>query len=246
LKAKNVEGITCDTKNGYITFSSYATHKLYESSIRKIQKNILDKCNLRDITYIVLVGGFGSSFILQNNIKEYINAHAPNSVLFVPAEPELAVVTGAVSFGFNKTLISSRLMRKTYGVLRNERHNPDVHRLNRKIEIQKGRSITEGIFQVVVKKYENIMIGRTEKLRLAASYEGQKEMEIEICTTDDTSGKILYDDSPELKKEGEIKIQLTGQWVTIQFYFGGTEIRVTAIDESSGREAHVVLDFLLN
>lgn len=70
-----------------------------------------------------MVGGFSESVILQEAVKNVF----PGRNVIIPAEPGLVVVKGAVAFGHDPSLISSRISKYTYGTNIIEDFRADEH-----------------------------------------------------------------------------------------------------------------------
>ena len=67
---------------------------------------------VRDVSTILMVGGFSESDILQCRVKHTF----PNMKVIIPNEAGLAVLKGAVIYGHEPETITSRICRYTYGV----------------------------------------------------------------------------------------------------------------------------------
>lgn len=74
------------------------------------------------VKYIFLVGGFAESQILQEAIKTRFSS--ANRHVIVPVRPGLAVLRGAVQFGQNQDVFSTRVARFTYGIRCSEEYDP--------------------------------------------------------------------------------------------------------------------------
>lgn len=96
--------------------------------------NELFQCpKFKDVNKILMVGGFSESNILQDTIR---NAF-PNCQVIIPEEPGLAVLRGAVMFGFYPEAINSRVAKNTYGVDMGAKYDPAIHDESKKEVIDK-------------------------------------------------------------------------------------------------------------
>ena len=97
--------------------------------INKVIKNIINKSKNK-IDSIIFVGGYCSNDILIHLIKKDLKTYT----FLQPSKPCLAIMEGAVLFGINPNIISTRIARYTIGT--------DV-RLpwNEKIHSKKGRKV---------------------------------------------------------------------------------------------------------
>ena len=68
--------------------------------------------------------------------------------MLVPAEAQLAIVKGAVYYGYNQMAIISRIMDKTYGTDTMRRFNPDIHEEKRKKKLGGGVAWCDDLFRV--------------------------------------------------------------------------------------------------
>lgn len=68
----------------------------------------------KKVSCIFLVGGFGSSNYLFQRVQEVFSTRV-KQILCPPRAP-MAVVRGAVYFGLNPRVITSRVSRRTYGI----------------------------------------------------------------------------------------------------------------------------------
>jgi hypothetical protein len=85
-------------QNGCIVINNL--HLLFEPTIAKIKAQItelLKDPRVEGLSYVMLVGEFGESPILQEAINDVI---PDRSQLVIPSEPQVSVLTGAVYYGF--------------------------------------------------------------------------------------------------------------------------------------------------
>ncbi|PKC02910.1 actin-like ATPase domain-containing protein [Rhizophagus irregularis] len=67
----------------------------------------------RDISLMLLVGGFSESEYLQDRIRGEFSSEVPN--ISVPKNPVTSVMKGAVKFGLSEEVVESRVLNWTYG-----------------------------------------------------------------------------------------------------------------------------------
>ncbi|XP_060603716.1 heat shock 70 kDa protein 12B-like [Ruditapes philippinarum] len=75
-------------------------------------KHLLVERKMKYVQRILLVGGFGECQLVHEEMKRNI----PNKTIIIPNEAGLAVLKGAVRFGHMPNVVSSRVMKYTYGV----------------------------------------------------------------------------------------------------------------------------------
>ena len=70
--------------------------------------------SLRDLSWIVVAGGFARCPILIDRLRE--NFNSTTAKIAVSQHPDLAIVKGAAAFGARKSIFKSRKARYTYGI----------------------------------------------------------------------------------------------------------------------------------
>lgn len=206
---------------------------------------LLCKPALSNLSHLFLVGGFAESAILQDGMKK---AYSSRCKILTPRNAGIAVVQGATMFGKKPSVVSSRKMASTYGFAVSHPFDPDKHPVNKK-KFYDGVAFCSDIFDVVVKDDESIKTGEKKQFirtplwkdqtRLRFSFFGSSDPNVGY-TTDPCVGPLIGEmvvDSPDTTKGTDRKIKLI-------LHFGGTEIKATAVDETSGNTAVVYLDFL--
>jgi len=111
--------------------------------IIELISDVLKKTKGSNLKMIVLVGGFSSCKIIQDNIKSVF----PNYRVIVPEDTELAVLKGAVLFGHKPDYIAARIARYTYGVGGRIDFNPDIHEPGRCVVVN-GKKKCENTFSI--------------------------------------------------------------------------------------------------
>jgi len=112
-------------------------------------QGVLDSERVGRLDYIVLVGGFSESSLLQNVVRSRFET-ATRKVIS-PLRPGQAVVVGAALFGLQPHTISSRVMRWSYAYLGAEAFNPEVHDERHAFTTGEGRKLVNILFPLVTK-----------------------------------------------------------------------------------------------
>ena len=232
----------------FLCLGPSAMMQLFQPVINGIVSHIaglLCKPALSSLSHLFLVGGFAESAILQDEMKK---AYSSRYKILTPRNAGIAVVQGATMFGKKPSIVNSRKMASTYGHRINKRFDPDKHPANKKT-FYDGVAFCKDIFSVVVKEDESIKTGEKKQFSLAPVYKDQTRVGFSFFgssnpnveyTTDPGVGSILGEmtvDSPDTTKGIDRSIKLI-------LHFGGTEIKATAVDDTSGNTAVVYLDFL--
>ena len=152
-------------------------------------------------------------------------------------------------FGQKPNIIDSRVMSTTYGFGTNHCFDNEVHPIEKR-HVVEGVAWCKDCFVVMVKENEIVQVG--EK-RSFPNYKPLEKSQTEVAfkfynsgnpeakyTTDavvgSSIGKVIVQ-SPDVSRGTDRKID-------VFMTFGGTEIKVTAIDRTSGKTATAYLDFL--
>ena len=232
----------------FLCLGPSAMMQLFQPVINGIVSHIaglLCKPALSSLSHLFLVGGFAESAILQDEMKK---AYSSRYKILTPRNAGIVVVQGATMFGKKPSIVNSRKMASTYGFRASSRFDPDKHPANKKT-FYDGVAFCKGIFSVVVKEDESIKTGEKKQFSLFPVYKDQTRIGFSFFsssnpnveyTTDPGVGSILGEmtvDSPDTTKGTDRPIKLI-------LHFGGTEIKATAVDDTSGNTAVVYLDFL--
>lgn len=112
-------------KSNYLKISLISFKRFFlpacDGTIKHI-KELFQSPKVKDVNKILMVGGFSESYILQEAIR---NAF-PDCQVIVPIEAGVAVLRGAVLFGFSPNTVNTRIAKHTYGVDMNAIFNPKI------------------------------------------------------------------------------------------------------------------------
>ncbi|KAH3818541.1 hypothetical protein DPMN_120262 [Dreissena polymorpha] len=191
------------------------------------------------IAYIVMVGGFSESTLLQKRVKEAF----PGIQVIIPADAGLAVLKGAVMFGHNKRCIISRIARFTYGVQCQTPFDESVHPTN---SLRIGRNNRRWAVRSFSKHVE---VGQEIPVNQAASQHHyltrSAQSTISIFASHDKNPLFVDDQGNFLIGEFVVDTENedSGVYVpyAVEMYFGGTEIQVKAL-LSNGKETEATFN----
>lgn len=201
-------------------------------NITSLIQSVLDSDALIDVSQILLVGGFSECLLIQDAIKTKF----PNKKVIIPEEAGLSVLKGAVLFGHRPFYIESRKMKYTYGIELKDHFDSSEHDRKRLVMID-GIEYCDKIFEKLVTINETVPVGST----INRSYSATGT----TTETDEFSFFISTDEDPQYTDEdscshlGTLTIPLSdpcegGRPIAAMFYFGGTEIALTATEVNSG------------
>ncbi|XP_052780460.1 heat shock 70 kDa protein 12A-like [Mya arenaria] len=204
-------------------------------------KSLLKEPKLRAVQTIVLVGGFGESTYVQERLR----AEIPYTRLIVPEEAGLAVLKGAVRFGHNPAIITSRVMKYTYGVEVSMIYDEKIHSEDKKYLDEDGKFWVSNGFDVFVRVNENVPIDhQITKEYIPTGYKTRTTVyrtasENPVYVTD--PGCELLG---ELVTEFPLDIPLSELGTDTTFMFGGTELVVKTRVRKTGEEQILKLNCL--
>ena len=191
--------------------------------------------DLANISFVVMVGGFSNSPILQEEIKSIVG----NIAVFVPEEAELSIVKGAVLFGWNPRIITARRSKYTYGT---KIHVPFVesdHSPERKKIDEDGAPVCL-VFDKFVEEMQEVEIGDVFEKTYCPTRRNQTAIDVDVYYS--PSKSPLYTDEPGCRYLGNLKVPMpvlnggTSRKVNVCVKFGQTELHIDAEEVTSGKK----------
>ncbi|VDI63360.1 Hypothetical predicted protein [Mytilus galloprovincialis] len=258
---RKIEDAICKSKySGKIKFkksklclSPEVFEDLYADIVLNVTQEIgkiLNHPRCKDVSAILMVGGFSESEILQLEIK---NAF-PDLQFFIPMEGGLAVLKGAVIFGHNPRTFGTRLCNFTYGVNAmlpySKRRHPESHRV-----IWNGKPYCSNIFRVLFIVNEEIKEGEVRSIRVIDAFETEEAQEkrlspirVQIFASDEEDPVYTTDEGCRLHAEIVVSPP-DGKWPrrvfgTVQLEFAGTEMIGTYISDDTGAKTCARFEYL--
>ena len=235
-------------RNEYLCLEPKVMRQLFNPVLDDIishLSNLLAKPELSEVKFAFLVGGFSDSAVLQERIKGHFG-HAYR--ILIPHCASLAVVQGAVMFGQKPNTFESRIMATTYGIRVHKLFLDGLHPESKK-EIIAGIPRCKDVFFKFVKVDEVVKVGEKRQFTGFAPLTGEeKQVKLDFYQSECPDVEFVTD--PEVRKAPGrgLVIETPEAWKTkdieIHLLFGGTEIKVTAVNRTSNRQSTVHLDFL--
>ena len=239
--------------NGYLRITHEQSMELFKYVISNIVNHVMtlvEDRSLQGVSSLILVGGFGNSSYLKAELERRVAQH--NIPIVVPHDADLAVLKGAVMFGLNTKTITSRMMKHTYGVAMEPKFNPSKHKASKKV-IRNGTEFCGDVFQEYVKRGISKNVGESITKKFFPRTPNQQSMSFDIFYTDKLQlDKVEYTDSNHFKIAGGLTVLMPNKEggmnreVQVMFFFGGTEILVTAKDVASRQVAEASVDMLVD
>ena len=229
---------------GRLSFTAETIREFFNEAIKEIigyvEWAFKEKQNKGvPINCMLLVGGFAESNLVVKSIREGLKERGIPVVR--PLSTELAVLNGAVLFGQNEEIITSRIMRFTYGIAMVMEFNPKVHKEKHKFQMD-GNDLANNVFRKHVTKGQAVRLGEWVSLKeywpldelepTSAIHIFASDKSDPVHTTDEGCrfiGKLDFDFSnPQgiySRKRPTIEISMR---------FGGTELKIKAKDKYTG------------
>ncbi|KAL3857488.1 hypothetical protein ACJMK2_012156 [Sinanodonta woodiana] len=219
---------------------------MVEEAVQKVTnhlKKIMQKSELQDVKKIVLVGGFSESPFVAPEIRKELN----NKQIFVPINPTYAVLKGAVLFGHRPDIIKSRISRFTYGIKVREIFDYSRHDIAKLVKTD-DLEFCKDVFSIHVCKGQIISVDDKQPTQVyhPVSVE-QKAGSVRIFQSDSESPVYVTDAG--CQQIGVLIVPMpdttggTSRDIEITMIYGGTEIRIEAMDVTSGKRVQTEIQF---
>jgi len=230
-------------KSGRLSFKAEVIENIFDIPLRETVEYVEKSLNNNvmqgtKINCIVVVGGFAMSGYVLEKIREAFSGKGIPVVR--PQKTELAVVMGAVLYGQNESIITSRVSQYTYGVAMTMKYDKNMHKGEYSYE-ENGETWANFVFRRHVLKGQHIQDGEwiedkeyypvddyQEKAVVYVYASTEKEP---IHTTDEGCFCIGQFDI-EFPKSGKQRA------VKVAMRFGGTEIEVRGVVGNTGKKIH--------
>lgn len=222
--------------------------QFFEPSIRELIqhiKGVMQSARVDEMSMILLVGGSAESEHIQNELRKAFSSVK----LVVPSEAGLAVLKGAVIFGHCPTMITSRILRFTYGTNTSPDFDPKIHREDKKITID-GVERCKDYFSAILNAGTEVKIGQKIIESYSTTSTFQTGANVRIFCSPRT--EVKYIDDEECFQLGELFIPFTGNLIAkllfkenpfvVEYTFWDTELKMTAIDLLSGNRTSCTLE----
>lgn len=158
---KREKRINISFDGGHVRMRTEDAKHFFAESITKITehlKNLFEQTNGRDISTIILVGGYAGSPVLTEGIKSAF----PEMRLIIPQEAAYSVLHGAVIYGHDPSFIRQRRSKYTYGIKVFEIFDLSKHAEKYKYE-KNGEFRCDKIFSKLLEVDEIVNVGEYQK-----------------------------------------------------------------------------------
>lgn len=221
-----------------------------KNRIISLIKDILNEVGRLD--QIILVGGFSNSRYLYDQLKS--NSDISSIDICCPKEPGLAVLQGAVLFGYNPEEVRSRICRYTFGFGVLQDFDESEHPENKKDEVD-GEIVCKDVFDILVHEGEEVKFDDPKFATSKSSHRQADRKHIPIkkelfAGKNIPRGRTVYVTEEGIKSLGKITSYAPKEgWSNLvefetKVYFGQTEIKIEDFDKTNNRTVKVEIDFL--
>ncbi|KAL4230004.1 Heat shock 70 kDa protein 12A [Mactra antiquata] len=234
-------------RKNHMIVQNHVIMGLFHESLNKITehiKGILANPRVERIDKILIVGGFSECVPVTAALKKAFH----EIKIVIPPEPGLAVLRGAVIFGHNPRVITSRVVHYTYGVAIKQVFDPKIHPEEKKETIKKV-DYCKDVFDKFFSSGEEV--GNDEKIaRTYNILDRYKSMEITLYASSDPNPILVTDEC--CTRIGSVTIlKPTKKWkrkasLKVELGLGGSEFSVTVTETTTKTQQEAKFDFLSN
>ena len=224
---------------------------MFDEAVQKIVDKTTELLRAEnDIEAIYMVGGFSESpYLLDRMITMFDGKKLYDSKkrlhVLSPDEPASAVIQGAVVYGHQPNAIDSRICKYSYGIARMMRFK-EQHKEQKRVPIN-GVDWCDDLFNKHIEVGQTVRTDDDFKDEEYFPVTGEmKQAVLEVYAS--PNHNPTYIDDPGCQLIGLIRIDLTGgdveAKVLVKLIFGGTELRIEAKEEKTGKMTIGHVDFL--
>ncbi|XP_063447157.1 heat shock 70 kDa protein 12A-like [Mytilus trossulus] len=242
-------GETVRLKRDKLSFAGSLVEIFFSETIRNIIDEVVsilkhERCS--DVSAIMMAGGFSEANTLQHAIKKKFRSLE----IFIPLDGSLSVLKGAVIYGHNPHVVSSRVCNYTYGVGVSMKFDPSIHDPGKKFN-RRGIEMCNSLFDVLFEIDEEVHIGQTKSIDVAPDFlSDEKYGPLEWHFMISTKKNPFYTTDESCTKHGSIIVSPpNGMWPEfvegqILLKIAGTELVGTFVNRKTMKETSVRFDFL--
>ena len=246
MKACKVPGVTF-APSGKLQIDACVMKAWYKDSVAQMCSCLnkdLKTPSTEQVTALHMVGTFSKSRYLLDEVKAGVKGIDEQNIIN-PPESHVAIVKGAVLYGFDPTIVQERVAALSYGIGTSTAFDPSKHPESRK-QIIDGKARCNGLYS------EFIAVGT--KLRTDDAYEkivkpGRKDLMRTTIKIFCAPHKVMFLDDPACRKLADIHVELgdgsvvADREIKIRMKFGGTELHVVATDQVTGESFDASVEF---
>lgn len=189
----------------------------------------------KDITILVLTGGFAESEVVQEIMHQELVGKSQIKQIIVPPDPDIAVLKGAVLFGHNPAAVSCRINRQTIGLRIARLYNPEMHPPDRRT-VMNGVEYILDVFSPFLTVGTRVPVGFIAHQALTTTEPNQRKVEIDVYQSSLLSHNFVTDEGCECLGKIEYNIPIPSEearTVFVDFMLGDTELQLIVVDKKT-------------
>ncbi|KAK3099610.1 hypothetical protein FSP39_007013 [Pinctada imbricata] len=228
-----------------LTLLPLCVQKIFMPSLNKLLQaasNMLEETTSA-VTDIIMVGGFSDSKIVRQMVKRTFPKHR----VIEPVEASLAVLKGAVLYGHDPIMVSSRICKYTYGI---EVTRPFMYSDPKELRIfESGQQYCGKAFLKLVEKGQEIKLDEAISTDdIEALYSDATFMSFNIYRSTEKEPAYVTEESCTYLGKLRVEFGPQKQKVKVWMRFGTSEIMVEGRDAKTEEPipGSVTLDLLDN
>ncbi|XP_053400873.1 heat shock 70 kDa protein 12A-like [Mercenaria mercenaria] len=195
------------------------------------------------IDTIICVGGFSGCQLL----KDAFRAKFPDKTVIIPPEAVTSIMKGAIIFGRDQSVINKRISRHTYGLDWNEDFDTEIHDPNKREETDDGH-VCRDIFRKLIGKGDQVPYDEpTQKIDAYVKSKYQNVIDFPFYRSEIKENPKYIDEigchlmGTMRVYLGESKVKSLDRCVKLKVYFGATELKAEAEDDT-GKKYEVTIN----
>ncbi|XP_063419923.1 heat shock 70 kDa protein 12A-like [Mytilus trossulus] len=228
-------------------FQSFYSESI-SMTIKEI-KDILKHDRCRDVSAVMLVGGFSECPMLQKAIKDALELE-----VFIPVEGGLSVLKGAVIYGHDSSIVTSRVCNYTYGVSISLPFKEGEHR-REKYYRWDNEDWCKHLFHVCFVEGQDVRVGDKGMIEINNTFESEdsktkrtEPFTVEIYISDDKTPMYVTDEGCNLHAKIHIDPP-NGIWPVhafgwVELEIAGTEMIGTYVNAKTKDRISTRFEFL--
>ncbi|ELT96722.1 hypothetical protein CAPTEDRAFT_196633 [Capitella teleta] len=224
---QRIPGVKCNKR--MLIIDHDIIQDLFRNPVQEIvdhMRKLMRLPQLKNVSTILMVGGFSESPILQAAVKE---AFGKRVKVLIPDDASLCVLHGAVAFGHNPNIVTSRVARMTYGQMVGETYDPEKHGADkRRVQVMESIERQMNVMRIYVKRGEVIKVGQVKEFTFVPPMVNTTN--VGHCVYCTEKSDVEYVDEEGVEHIGSLEMLLEGKGldreIKVRVFFGETELVV--------------------
>ncbi|XP_021364095.1 heat shock 70 kDa protein 12A-like [Mizuhopecten yessoensis] len=240
---------TVEIKGDKLRIDKHVFESFFEESTRKVvskvEKLLIENTQLHDLGTILVVGGYAEDPSMQKAIKDKF---AQKYKIVIPADPRIAILKGAVMYGFELDAVRSRLCKYTYGIGHQRKFIEGVDD-SKKMRKYGRHSYVDDAFDIHVRKGDLVKYGDFQDGKdYHPLNDDQTQAWFDFYASDSTDPSYVYENSCACL--GFVGVDLSPRergvdaTITLKISVSGTDIEVQATEKRTGNTTTAYCNFL--